>query len=76
MGKKFEEERRVVHINTTEEHELLHKHYQDNYVRTTKYNIFTFLPKALFEQYRWVAQGGGRMGLHRPAGGAHGEGKR
>lgn len=25
-----------------------------NYVSTTKYNLLTFLPKALFEQYRYI----------------------
>lgn len=33
-----------------------HKHgdYKGNYVSTTKYNVFTYFPKALFEQFRWV----------------------
>jgi phospholipid-translocating ATPase len=29
--------------------------YCDNYVRTTKYTMFTFIPKSLFEQFRRVA---------------------
>lgn len=29
--------------------------YVDNYVSTTKYNLATFLPKSLFEQFRRVA---------------------
>lgn len=29
--------------------------YGDNYVRTTKYTAFTFIPKSLFEQFRRVA---------------------
>lgn len=37
----------------------LHKHkqykYPNNYVSTTKYNIVTFFPRALFEQFRRVA---------------------
>ena len=41
-------EKRVVHINTGE-HD---KHYAGNATSTTKYNVWTFLPKALFEQYR------------------------
>jgi phospholipid-transporting ATPase len=28
------------------------KHYAGNATRTTKYTLITFLPKALFEQYR------------------------
>ena len=26
--------------------------YRSNYVATTKYNLLTFLPKALYEQFR------------------------
>ena len=26
--------------------------YRNNYVATTKYNLLTFLPKALYEQFR------------------------
>ncbi|PWA36709.1 ATPase E1-E2 type family protein / haloacid dehalogenase-like hydrolase family protein [Artemisia annua] len=29
--------------------------YSKNYMSTTKYNVITFLPKALFEQFRRVA---------------------
>lgn len=29
--------------------------YGDNYVRTTKYTLATFIPKSLFEQFRRVA---------------------
>ncbi|GFH12108.1 phospholipid-transporting ATPase [Haematococcus lacustris] len=32
-----------------------HETYLDNFTRTTKYTLITFLPKALFEQYRRVA---------------------
>lgn len=28
--------------------------YQGNYTTTSKYNLLTFVPKALFEQYRYV----------------------
>ncbi|KAK9278755.1 hypothetical protein L1049_028332 [Liquidambar formosana] len=46
---------RVVYCNDPECLEAsLHK-YAANYVRTTKYNIATFFPKALFEQFRRVA---------------------
>ncbi|KAG2453311.1 hypothetical protein HYH02_001535 [Chlamydomonas schloesseri] len=37
----------------TEEH--LAGHYRGNYASTTKYTLLTYLPKALFEQYRRVA---------------------
>ena len=30
----------------------LYKEYKGNYVSTTKYNIVTYFPKALFEQFR------------------------
>lgn len=42
---------RVVHCN----HPELSPAYRSNYVSTTKYNIFTFVPKSLFEQFRRVA---------------------
>ncbi|GIL71194.1 hypothetical protein Vretimale_17772 [Volvox reticuliferus] len=46
-----ETEKRLVRVNTGE-----HDHsYAGNYTSTTKYTIWTFLPKALFEQYRRVA---------------------
>ena len=28
---------------------------QNNYISTSKYNVFTFLPKNLFEQFRRIA---------------------
>ena len=31
----------------------LHKGYKSNATSTTKYNLFTYFPKALFEQYRY-----------------------
>ncbi|MCO5594165.1 hypothetical protein L7F22_048188 [Adiantum nelumboides] len=42
---------RVVHCN----HPDLSPKYGSNYVATTKYNMFTFFPKCLFEQFRRVA---------------------
>lgn len=52
------EEVRVVYVNEThQEHaKAHHKSYSGNYVSTTKYNLLTFLPKALFEQYRWAGR--------------------
>ncbi|GLC46227.1 hypothetical protein PLESTM_001842700 [Pleodorina starrii] len=46
-----EPEQRLVRINAGEPD----RSYAGNYTSTTKYNIWTFLPKALFEQYRRVA---------------------
>ncbi|KAL2632432.1 hypothetical protein R1flu_017118 [Riccia fluitans] len=45
---------RVVYCNDPEKHVPPHK-YRSNYVSTTKYNLITFFPKALFEQFRRVA---------------------
>lgn len=42
---------RVVHCN----HPELSPEYGSNYVATTKYNMLTFVPKSLFEQFRRVA---------------------
>ncbi|KAJ4887081.1 putative phospholipid-transporting ATPase 12 [Raphanus sativus] len=42
---------RVVHCNQPESAD----DYCDNYVRTTKYTLASFLPKSLFEQFRRVA---------------------
>jgi len=43
----------VVHVN---DHRGEHnKNTMSNYVSTTKYNMFSFLPKALYEQFRRVA---------------------
>lgn len=44
---------RVVYCNEPEKH--LEKPYRPNYVSTTKYDLPTFFPKALFEQFRRVA---------------------
>ncbi|KAK6773396.1 hypothetical protein RDI58_028634 [Solanum bulbocastanum] len=46
---------REVHCNEPYLHEKKPLKYCTNYVTTTKYNIITFLPKALFEQFRRVA---------------------
>ncbi|KAL4348065.1 hypothetical protein GQ457_17G016630 [Hibiscus cannabinus] len=46
---------RVVHCNEPSSLEAGIHHYSDNYVSTTKYNVVTFLPKSLFEQFRRVA---------------------
>lgn len=45
MAKQGEESFRTVHINQHNSHE-----YGGNKTRTSKYTVFTFLPKALFEQ--------------------------
>ncbi len=42
---------RNVHIGVDDPH----AQYLGNYTRTTKYTLITFLPKALYEQYRRVA---------------------
>jgi len=60
LGKRRkEQEARVVVSHTTPlpPHSLLHPHgrqprYRGNRTSTTKYSLLTFLPKALFEQYR------------------------
>ncbi|CAL5361204.1 unnamed protein product [Camellia sinensis] len=46
---------RTVHCNEPELHEKKPLRYCSNYISTTKYNIITFLPKAIFEQFRRVA---------------------
>eukprot|EP00250_Pteridium_aquilinum_P025602 c3116_g1_i1 orf=1-576(-) len=43
---------RVVLINRQDEHPV---RYPTNWVSTTKYNLVTFLPKALYEQFRRIA---------------------
>lgn len=47
---------RVVFCNEPQVHKVkkLFK-YPSNYISTTKYNLVSFLPKALFEQFRRVA---------------------
>lgn len=46
---------RVVFCNEPQLHKAKPYKYPKNYVSTTKYNVMTFLPKALFEQFRRVA---------------------
>ncbi|KAJ7012011.1 probable phospholipid-transporting ATPase 4 [Populus alba] len=46
---------RIVHCNRPDRHLKKPLKYCSNYISTTKYNIVTFLPKALFEQFHRVA---------------------
>ncbi|XP_043706715.1 probable phospholipid-transporting ATPase 4 [Telopea speciosissima] len=46
---------RVVYCNQPRMHQRKPLKYPSNYISTTKYNIITFLPKAIFEQFRRVA---------------------
>ncbi|GFQ04468.1 putative phospholipid-transporting ATPase 5 [Phtheirospermum japonicum] len=46
---------RVVFCNEPHLHKRKPHKYPKNYVSTTKYNVVTFFPKALFEQFRRVA---------------------
>ncbi|KAJ8470957.1 hypothetical protein OPV22_025300 [Ensete ventricosum] len=46
---------RIVHCNRPLLHRKKPLDYRNNYITTTKYNVITFLPKALFEQFRRVA---------------------
>ncbi|XP_059634389.1 probable phospholipid-transporting ATPase 5 [Cornus florida] len=46
---------RVVFCNESQLHKIKPHKYPKNYVSTTKYNFVTFLPKALFEQFRRIA---------------------
>lgn len=41
-------EPRIISLNKA----YLHEHYRGNYTSTTKYNVVTYFPKALFEQFR------------------------
>lgn len=44
---------RLIYINGFEFNSL--KNYADNYISSTKYNLITFLPKCLFQQFRRIA---------------------
>ncbi|EFJ18058.1 hypothetical protein SELMODRAFT_113552 [Selaginella moellendorffii] len=46
---------RLVWCNQPDKHRVKPHKYRSNYVSTTKYTLLTFLPKALFEQFRRVA---------------------
>ncbi|KAL0354530.1 UNVERIFIED_CONTAM: putative phospholipid-transporting ATPase 4 [Sesamum radiatum] len=46
---------RTVYCNQPHMHTQKPNKYCTNYISTTKYNILTFLPKAIFEQFRRVA---------------------
>lgn len=46
---------RVVYCNDPDNPEQLQLRYGSNYVSTTKYTAFNFIPKSLFEQFRRVA---------------------
>ncbi|KAK4417773.1 putative phospholipid-transporting ATPase 8 [Sesamum alatum] len=46
---------RVVYCNDPDNPDQLVLRYCSNYVSTTKYNAFNFIPKSLFEQFRRVA---------------------
>ncbi|MCL7047788.1 hypothetical protein MKW94_019448 [Papaver nudicaule] len=46
---------RVVFCNQSRLHRKTPLNYPSNYISTTKYNVLTFLPKAIFEQFRRVA---------------------
>ncbi|KAJ6853826.1 putative phospholipid-transporting ATPase 4 [Iris pallida] len=46
---------RTVHCNDPRAHRRKPLRYPGNYISTTKYNVLTFLPKAVFEQFRRVA---------------------
>ncbi|EPS70075.1 hypothetical protein M569_04671, partial [Genlisea aurea] len=46
---------RIVFCNQPSKHDQGPYRYCSNYITTTKYNFLTFLPKAIFEQFRRVA---------------------
>ncbi|KAB1218391.1 putative phospholipid-transporting ATPase 4 [Morella rubra] len=46
---------RLIHCNQPHLHQKKPLKYCSNFISTTKYNVVTFLPKAIFEQFRRVA---------------------
>ncbi|KAL1829296.1 hypothetical protein ACET3Z_007708 [Daucus carota] len=46
---------RIVYCNQPRLHQRKPLKYSYNYISTTKYNVITFIPKAIFEQFRRVA---------------------
>lgn len=46
---------RIIHCNQPHLHQKKPLKYCSNFISTTKYNVVTFLPKAIFEQFRRVA---------------------
>ncbi|KAJ3692468.1 hypothetical protein LUZ60_012818 [Juncus effusus] len=46
---------RVVYVNDPNNPDAILLNYQLNYISTSKYTLFTFIPKSLFEQFRRVA---------------------
>lgn len=46
---------KVIYCNDPENPQQLQLRYRSNYVSTTKCNVFNFIPKSLFEQFRRVA---------------------
>lgn len=44
-----------MHVRVTKDGKKKRVRYPDNSVSTAKYNVFTFLPRALFEQFRRLA---------------------
>jgi phospholipid-translocating ATPase len=51
--KKIETEVRIIQCNDIEANAALK--FASNYISTTKYTVITFIPKALYEQFRRVA---------------------
>lgn len=53
VTKESEEKKRILYVNGAEIND--HYGYPNNYISTTKYNIITFFPKSLFDQFKRVA---------------------